>query len=78
MSSVATSVIAVATDAVVAVAALPVVEPDDPDTFPVTFPVTSPVIGKVDVIAVVDIVSLFVPPVVNPIESAAACHIPVF
>ena len=36
------------------------------------------VIGKVDVIAVVDIVNLFVPPVVNPIESAAACHIPVF
>ena len=27
----------------VAVAALPVVEPDDPLTFPVTFPVTSPV-----------------------------------
>ena len=28
----------------VAVAAFPVVEPDDPDTFPVTFPVRFPVI----------------------------------
>jgi hypothetical protein len=35
-------------------------------------------IFSVDVRAVVDKVSLFTPAVVNPIESAAECHIPVF
>ena len=60
MVLVATSAIVVATDAV---AAFPVVDPEDP----VTLPVTLAVIGKVDVIAVVDIVSLFTPAVVKPI-----------